>query len=125
MPLPEQAGSKRSKSPFPSTKERGDAAETLACGYLERLGFRIVARNFRLKMGELDIVALKEGIVHIVEVKSGIGYEPVYNLSPAKMTKLIRTAQAFVTSRYPDFPFVLDAVIVREGACELLENITF
>lgn len=52
-----------------TTKAAGDRAEAAAAEYMLRHGFSIVARNWRTKAGEIDIVAKKEGVIHFVEVK--------------------------------------------------------
>ena len=47
----------------------GRAAEEAACIQLERLGYRIVQRNFRGRGGELDIVAMDGRVLALVEVR--------------------------------------------------------
>jgi ribonuclease HII len=47
----------------------GQAAETFAAEYLVSEGFEIVERNWKTKWCEIDIVALKKGVLHFVEVK--------------------------------------------------------
>ncbi len=47
----------------------GKWGEDLVAADLERKGWRIAARNFRCRMGELDIVAEKGGVLAFVEVK--------------------------------------------------------
>jgi putative endonuclease len=49
----------------------GTLGETIATKYLYTHGYQIIARNYRKKCGELDIIAKKEGVLHFVEVKSG------------------------------------------------------
>jgi len=48
---------------------KGRAAEDAACRRLEALGYRIVTRNFRARGGELDIVAVEDGVLALVEVR--------------------------------------------------------
>ena len=50
--------------------EKGKKAEELACRYLQRHGYEIIARNCRLGRGELDIVAKQGQILVFVEVKA-------------------------------------------------------
>jgi putative endonuclease len=40
-----------------STVNVGNQGEELACEYLKRLGYKILERNFRIRGGEIDIVA--------------------------------------------------------------------
>jgi putative endonuclease len=53
-----------------NTKKTGDLGEGIASKFLERNGFTILSRNYRKKWGEIDIVAIKNEIIHFVEVKS-------------------------------------------------------
>jgi putative endonuclease len=48
----------------------GTRSERAAARYLRRQGFRIVARNYRCPLGELDLVALEGDCVVFVEVRS-------------------------------------------------------
>ena len=55
----------------PTEKQKvGEVGENYACKYLEEAGYRIVARNYSKKWGEIDIVAEKAKALHFVEVKS-------------------------------------------------------
>src|SRR5579871_380506 len=55
---------------LPIHLERGRAAEDAAVAYLEAQGVRILLRNFRLRMGELDIVARDGNTLAIIEVRT-------------------------------------------------------
>ena len=48
----------------------GKIAEDLAAEYLQKNGYKIVTRNFRFQKAEIDIIAEKEGLIIIVEVKA-------------------------------------------------------
>ncbi|HEY6736525.1 MAG TPA: YraN family protein [Candidatus Saccharimonadia bacterium] len=52
-----------------TTTATGRAAEQRAADYLVQRGFQILARNWRTRLCELDIVARRGAIVHIIEVK--------------------------------------------------------
>lgn len=51
----------------------GKAGEDAAAGYLAKKGWRILARNYRVRGGEMDIVAFRFGILSFVEVKTRTG----------------------------------------------------
>lgn len=60
---------KRVKKVKPPTKQAGDAAETLVAEYLVSIGHAILARNWRTKYCEIDIVSECNGTVYFTEVK--------------------------------------------------------
>jgi len=77
----------------------GKLGETLAARELERRGYRIVERNWRCSIGEIDIVAEKDGQLVIVEVRTRRGDErgtPQESITPAKQVKLIELAQTYL-----------------------------
>lgn len=53
-----------------TTKEIGDMGEQAACEYLEDKGYEILERNFRVKAGEIDIIADDDGCIVCIEVKT-------------------------------------------------------
>jgi putative endonuclease len=48
----------------------GELGEDIACIYLKKLGFTVLERNYYKLIGEIDIVAEKQGTLHFIEVKS-------------------------------------------------------
>lgn len=53
-----------------NTKQIGDFGEKAAEEYLEDMDYEILERNYRLKFGEVDIIAEKDGCTVFVEVKT-------------------------------------------------------
>src|SRR3954470_23034232 len=80
----------------------GRQAESLAAAFLEGLGFRIVARNWRqygADAGELDLVADDQGACVFVEVRSRTGEgqgHPLEAITPAKQAQVIRAARLYL-----------------------------
>lgn len=83
----------------PSTREVGNAGEDKACAWLESHGYGILARNWRTRRGEIDIIAEKDGTLVFAEVKtlpSGEVETLAYELDRRKQKRLIETAQLFL-----------------------------
>jgi len=103
----------------------GDIGEQRAVEYLQHEGFAIVDRNVSSRFGEIDIIAMKNEILHFVEVKSSYNYEiAVQNITPAKMKKFLRTVDVYMKKHQLDITYCIDAVIVTTDEVTLLENIT-
>lgn len=110
----------------------GDIAEEQATKYLQRLGFKIVARNYQIRGGEIDIIATDKGELVFVEVKfrtsdefgtarEAIGYH--------KLKSLIKSARFYVSEHYTtDIGYRLDLLAIDQQGddwhYELIKNIT-
>jgi len=73
----------------------GLEAEELAARFLEARGWRIRARNWPCRYGELDVVAEREGIVCFVEVRmrsSAVWGDPAHTVSFAKQRRVVKAA---------------------------------
>lgn len=82
-----------------SRKELGDTAEWLTVQYLEANGYRIVERNFRLRIGEIDIIADNGEHLCFIEVKAAFSDEfgtPFERVHSKKQRKIVKVAQAFL-----------------------------
>lgn len=54
-------------------RARGQQAEALAASFLEARGYRVLARNHALRLGEVDLVCERDGVICFVEVRSRTG----------------------------------------------------
>jgi putative endonuclease len=107
------------------SRAKGNIAEDKAVLFLEERGYFIAERNFYSRFGEIDIIATKDDVLHFVEVKSGEDYElAVQNITPSKISKLIKTAHVYMKKNSLDCDFTLDAIIVTPQDIKLLPNIT-
>ncbi len=105
----------------------GDESENLATHFLEQEGFVILERNyFARKLGEIDIIAQHEDVLHFIEVKAGKSesFDPVYNVTPIKLRKVINSAQYYLKVKRLDLAFSIDVLIVRKDEVEFIENVT-
>jgi putative endonuclease len=97
----------------------GRHAESLAAAFLEKLGFRIVARNWRqygVEAGELDLVADDQGACVFVEVRSRTGEaqgHPLETITAHKRARVIRAARLYLAAETPSAEaFRFDVVAV-------------
>ena len=104
----------------------GNQNEELALEFLEAEGFRIVERNYYArKLGEIDIIALRDDVLHFIEVKSGqADFDPVYNFTPSKQRKVINSSYYYMKTKNLDMIFSIDLIVIRWGEIEFLENVT-
>ena len=81
------------------TKAFGNKGERLAARFLRRKGFKILARQYATRWGEIDLIALDGETVVFVEVKSrrsqAAGH-PVEAITYDKQKKLTRMALAYL-----------------------------
>lgn len=81
----------------------GQEGEATAARYLRRKGYRIVAKNFRSSLGELDLVAEDGSVLVFVEVKARRTQEfggAVHAVHPQKQKKLIRLAAQYLARHH-------------------------
>lgn len=84
-------------------KELGDFGEKVTAYYLEKKGYTILKRNFRIKGGEIDIIAEKDGIIAFTEVKTRAP-DPLVNgfeaVTEAKKKRIIKASEIYLV-RFP------------------------
>ncbi|HWP57423.1 MAG TPA: YraN family protein [Candidatus Acidoferrales bacterium] len=82
-----------------SRKVLGKEGERLAEDYLKKKGYKVLERNYRCPLGELDLVALDGRVVVFVEVKirtdERFGH-PLEAVHWRKQDKMIQAAQFFL-----------------------------
>jgi len=92
---------------------RGDWAEELACRYLRKQGYLIVARNWRWRGGEVDIIAKDGNTLVFVEVKSRRSTEhgsPEEAVDARKRVHLWNSARAYLGGRLGEVKIRFDVV---------------
>jgi putative endonuclease len=107
------------------SRTKGADAEEQACRYLRDEGFDLIDRNVHSRFGEIDIIALKNGVLHFVEVKSGTAYErAVQNITPTKIRRILMTVESYMARHRLDLDYTLDAVIVVGEQAHFVGDIT-
>jgi putative endonuclease len=77
----------------------GQIGEELAAKFLRRNGFKILKKNYKTRLGEIDILASEKNDIVVVEVKTkstnsfGQGYEMVNYFKKNKLLMLARDLQ--------------------------------
>ncbi|WPJ93960.1 YraN family protein [Coraliomargarita algicola] len=91
---PQKLGPNRSRA------ERGQFGEDLAADYCRRrLGYRIIARNWRYKRDELDIVCMDSGVLVFVEVRARAAHALVggyHSIDAHKKRVLLRGCKSYI-----------------------------
>lgn len=94
----------------------GARGERAAARYLKRRHHRIIARNYRCPVGEIDLISIHEDTVVFVEVKtrsSDEAEDPVEAVRPGKWARVERAARYFVAHELKaDHPYRFDLVTV-------------
>ena len=106
-----------------NTRKKGLKAEKLAIDYLKEHNYKIVTTNFYSKFGEIDIIAYKDNTFHFIEVKSGLNFEPIYNITPSKLNKIIKTAKYYIKINKITSSWCIDAIIIKDSINHI-KNIT-
>lgn len=93
----------------------GKFGEEQASKYLIEQGYQILARNYRFRKAEIDIIAQKDSFLTVVEVKtrknSDFG-EPESFVNPKKMKLLISAANEFVCTQDIDAEVRFDIISI-------------
>lgn len=97
-------------------KSFGTQGEDAAADYLCRQGYRILKRNYRLALGEVDIVALRDECVVFVEVKTREGEfygDPFEAVHVKKQNTIRKMAECFLAfAGLEDFDVRFDVISV-------------
>jgi putative endonuclease len=107
-------------------KQFGADGEQLAANWLLRHGYRLLARNWRSPLGELDIVCEQGLELVFVEVKARHGVRlgaPEEAVTPAKQRRLIRAAESYLLAHHQEQrPFRIDVIAIDVASSgELVE----
>ncbi len=109
---------RKAKSSTRARKNLGDSGERIAALYLEQLGMKIVARNFRTRAGEIDLVATDPDGLAFVEVRARRGRamgSPEESITLRKRTHLIAAAEEFLQAHpeYANSAWRIDLVAIE------------
>jgi putative endonuclease len=103
----------------------GNKGEELAANFLTNKGYEIVARNYRYKHAEIDLIVKKEMLLVFVEVKtrsSSVFGEPESFVTPKKAAKVLEGAEQFMIENdwYGNIRF--DIISVKTGSTFIIDH---
>lgn len=120
----------------------GALGESIAASFLMKQGFSIIEKNYRVRQGEIDIVALKDDKLHFVEVKSvqvkdcslinNLTIQPEDNFTYAKWRKFLQAVNLYrlnknvphETQYQIDLACVYIDTIKRLSRVKLIQSVT-
>ncbi len=96
-------------------RKKGARAEEIAASYLESIGYRILERNVHMRVGEIDIVAMHEGELIFVEVRSSASSDPLESITPRKLENLKKAILSYIAENNLDLSFRVEIIAVVGG----------
>ena len=96
------------------TKTSGELAEALGADYLQARGLRLVERNYRCRLGEIDLI-LEEGPTLVfaeVRLRRNRDYGgAAASITAAKRQRILRAARHYLSGK-PERPCRFDAIVL-------------
>jgi len=113
-------------------RKKGNIAEDLVTSHLQKDGNTVLERNYLRKWGEIDLICLKNDVIHFIEVKSLFlndfdeyysenmswnmqvsretnvsretddGFDPVWNMTNLKKKRLSKAIRSYLAEKYSD-----------------------
>lgn len=103
-------------------QQKGSRGEDIAAAFLEKLGYTILHRNYRLSHLEIDIIACDGDCLVFVEVKHSLTGEfghPAEWINDKKRERLRRAVQAYIDNKnISGLDFRIDAITIYKGQIE-------
>ena len=91
----------KTKAEKQAFEKAGRRAENLACLYLRFKGYRILERRFKVRQGEVDIVAGKGNIIAMIEVKQRASQRAAEDsVSHENQTRLMNAAEIYINQNH-------------------------
>ncbi|MEO5776877.1 MAG: YraN family protein [Flavobacterium sp.] len=107
--------------------ELGKFGEELAAGFLKQNGYTILETNWTFQKAEIDIIAQKENVVAVVEVKTRSSIEfglPQDFVKPKKIQLLVKAVNEYIISNDLDAEVRFDIIaIFKEDNIYKIEHI--
>lgn len=122
----------RQKKIFPENKGRwqefGHYGERVALEFLEKEGYRILEKNYRCQLGEIDLIARDKNIIAFIEIKSRQGLNfgsPQEAVTHHKQRQIVKVALHYLKQKHlfrDRLLFRFDVVSISPGGIELIKD---
>lgn len=99
-------------------ERKGRRAETLAALSLRLKGYRILESRVRTPMGEIDLIALRRGVVVFIEVKARANMDDaIISVTPSNSRRVENAAGYWMARRpeYADHGWRYDIIAIAPG----------
>jgi putative endonuclease len=110
------------------SRELGNLGENEAVSLLVANGYKVIARNFQTRQGEIDIIAFDGKTLVFVEVKMRKNDKygtPAEFINSTKVEKILKAAKQYIfENEMADIDWRLDAVVINKESnqSELIKN---
>lgn len=105
--------------PAPFRPSLGDRGETAACGFLKDHGYEILEKNYKCKIGEIDVIARRRGRLAFIEIKTRTNTRfgmPQEAVDLRKQIKISKVAQWYLKEKKIEkTPIAFDVVAILWG----------
>ena len=109
-----------------NTRKHGSGYEQVAADFLMKQGYEILEMNYRVRQGEIDIIAREGKCIVFVEVKyRARGQSSALSaVDYGKQRKISRVALTYITrNRLSEYsPYRFDVIAVTDDGCTLIRN---
>lgn len=101
----------------------GELGENIVAEYLARKGYKILERNFTVRVGEIDIIAFSHETLYFIEVKAvtrekmeKYSWKPEQNFHQQKLHKMLKTVQYYLSKhkRVGESKLLLARVVIDQ-----------
>lgn len=106
-----------------TSKEIGNEAENVSCKYLKSIGHKIIERNWKTKVCEIDIISKHENTIYFTEVKyrkNGIAGDGLESITNRKLKQMIFAAENYMNNiKVNKSNYILAAASVSSNPMQL------
>lgn len=110
-----------------NNRTSGSRYEAYAAAYLEKRGYRVIEKNFRCHIGEIDLIAVHRNALVFIEVKyrkTAAKGSPVEAVTKKKQRTIYKVAQYYMMTHSvsPDTVCRFDVVAILGETIEVIPN---